>query len=599
MYHLFLILSLWINSDPSIEVKIASGNTEKLPRNWTAYADVNEVQVGQSYWASVRTGPLSTPHTLQGGNWYMQNIHFYDDELRLLHVGNAVEIDSSSIDQTLFLYYPFHDEKDPDFFSITLLPTNDFLTNKYSKNLFQSVFNAILLFVLLVCCFFIFSSAQSIYINYILYISSILIFFSYQYGLLGSLLPFVQNIPPTWMWILSASISFTYVLFSRSFLDMKKADPFNYKVSTIGLIFITMIVLTESVSRFFAYDILHQVWYKVIILTIEFGLMIVFVYRIATMKTIISNIFLIGAFILVLSSLTGQIASTFKVAYETNLFVQIGLLLDVFILSIGIAVRVALIQKEKQEAQHDLIEQLKVNEKLQQDYLKKLEDEVMQRTADLNHRNKENETLLKEVHHRVKNNLQMITSLLNMQQRRLKEESAKKALRLTKNRVKSIGLIHEHLYKHDDFSRINLEAYVEELAFILIDSLYRGSRKIATTIQVQNLKVDIDIAIPVGIILNELITNSIKYAFQSNPNPTLEIRLFEMDEELILDVTDNGLGFNQLLDNHGFGNTIISALLENHEGMLEYPKVETGFCARVKLKHVKTDSKSAKISSLM
>ncbi|MEQ6165686.1 histidine kinase dimerization/phosphoacceptor domain -containing protein [Ekhidna sp. MALMAid0563] len=589
MYHLLLILSLWINSDPDIEIKIASGGSEKISENWTQLKDIDEVSLGTSYWVCVEIGPLDQAYTLQAGNWYMQNVHFYDEQQSLIHVGNAVEIHPSSVDQKLFLYYSFHDEKDPDFFSITLLRTNDFLTKKYSKNLFQSVFNAILLFVLLVCCFFIFSSAQNIYINYILYISSILTFFSYQYGLLGSLLPFVKNIPPTWMWILSASISFTYVLFSRSFLDMKRTDPFNYKVSTFGLFFIGMIVLTESVSRFFAYDILHQIWYKAIILTIEFGLMIVFVYRIATMKTIISNIFLIGAFILVLSSLTGQIASTFKVAYETNLFVQIGLLIDVFILSIGIAVRVALIQKEKQKAQLELIEQLKVNEKLQRDYLKKLEDEVMQRTADLNHRNKENETLLKEVHHRVKNNLQMITSLLNMQQRRLKEESAKKALKLTKNRVKSISLIHEHLYKHDDFSKIDLEEYVEELAFILIDSLYRGSKKIATSLQIQSLKVDIDIAIPIGIILNELVTNSIKYAFQSNPDPTLEIKLNAVDDELVLDVIDNGEGIKSSSNGQGFGNTIIKALLENHEGTLKYPEVKTGFCARVKLKNSKMD----------
>ncbi len=598
MYHLLFIISLWLNSTPNASIAIAEGNVDKIPTNWTSLEAVEEVAIGKSYWAKVQVSAIPGDKlTLQGGNWYMQRIHFLNDQSKLIHIGNHLTFEAEG-DQTFYLYYPFHDEKESDFFKITLTKTEDFLARKYAKNIFQSAFNSILIFVLLVCCFFIMGSMSRIYSNYILYILSILVFFSYQYGLLGELIPFVNKIPPTWMWILSASISFTYVHFSRSFLDMKTKDPLNYKVTTFGLYFILAIVFTESLARIFDYDILHQVWYKTLILTIEFGLMIVFITRIAMMRTIISSIFLIGAFILLLASLTGQIASTFKIAYETNLFVQVGLVLDVFILSIGIATRVNIIQKERRDAQQKLIEQLTLNEGLQQEYLKKLEKKVAERTADLAKRNTENETLLKEVHHRVKNNLQMITSLLNMQQRRLSENAAKHALNLTKNRVKSIGLIHEHLYKHADFSKINLADYVEELTFILIDSLYRGPRKIKTTIEVKDLKADIETAIPLGLILNELITNSIKYAFNEHADPHIIISVALVESALELNVIDNGHGLVNEETTSGFGSTIINTLIESNDGKLEYPKITTGLHVRVRLKAFKVIEVPIEVSSL-
>lgn len=584
MYQLLLVLSL-LSGAPKVFLEFAEGDPQQVPADWIAYDNIDKLSIGKSYWVKVSFRLDEKQQlTLQGGNWYMQNIQFHNEQHELISIGNSYNVLDTSGNQTYYLFYPFHDEKETNHFKISLIPQEVFLREKYAKNVFQSAFNAILVFVLLVCIFFIFGSSSRIYVNYILYITSILVFFSYQYGLLGGILPFVNRIPPTWMWILSASISFTYVLFSRSFLDMKDKDHFNYKVTTIGLYFILLIVATEAIARIFHYDILHAIWYKTIILFIEFCLMVVFVYRIATMKTLISSIFLIGAFILLLSSLTGQIASTFKIAYETNRFVQIGLLMDVFVLSIGIAIRVNLIQKERRNAQQRLIEQLTLNEGLQKEYLVKLEKEVAQRTADLDKRNVENETLLKEVHHRVKNNLQMITSLLNMQQRRLKENAAKEALILTKNRVKSIGLIHEHLYTHNDFSKINLVDYVEELTAILIESLNRNTTIIHTELQVEHLKLDIETAIPIGLILNELITNSIKYAFTDHSQPKLSIHMKVRDNSLLMDVIDNGLGIKSDSAATGFGNTIIQALIENLNGTLEYPEMKKGFHVRATLR---------------
>ncbi|MBV6646217.1 MAG: sensor histidine kinase [Cyclobacteriaceae bacterium] len=216
-------------------------------------------------------------------------------------------------------------------------------------------------------------------------------------------------------------------------------------------------------------------------------------------------------------------------------------------------------------AQDKLIEQLQLKERTQRKYVSELEEKVRQLTAALQKRNEENQILLKEIHHRVKNNLQMISSLLSMQNRRVKEHASKEVLSLTRNRVLSIGLIHEHLYHHDDFSKINLKEYIENLIKMLFKSLHMGANpKLSLSIPV--CQADIDTAIPIGVMLNELITNSIRYAFKGHKAPKLSVLLFEDDGVLHLQVSDNGPGTST---NHiGFGWSIINATLEGLQGQV-------------------------------
>ncbi|MEP1097590.1 MAG: histidine kinase dimerization/phosphoacceptor domain -containing protein [Cyclobacteriaceae bacterium] len=578
-----LVFLFALTSPDTVEVTIGSGTLSERPETWVQLDSLEKVELGESYWAEVTiTGGSSGKCMLQGGNWYMQNIQFFDSEMKSLGVGNYIPIQRTAETSIYYLFYSFHDSKDPNNFSITLTEAEDFLTKKYHKDVFQIGFQTILIFVLLVTTFFILRTSDKVYQHYAYYIGSILIFFSYQYGLWGSNNEILRSISPSWMWIFSASLSYAYGLFARSFLDLKEKDPFNYKWMDYALKYILLVVVIESVALSFSYDILHQVWYKALVIGFQLVFMVVFLYRIAKMNTLISNIFMIGSFVLLAATLTGQVASTFKIAYETNTYVQIGLLLDVFILSIGISVRVNLIQKARQLAQSELIDQLKINERLQSEYTEKLQSQVKERTSDLNKRNLENETLLKEVHHRVKNNLQMISSLLNMQQRRLKTAAEKDALALTKNRVKSIGLIHEHLYKHEDFSKINLRAYTIDLIEILIQSLHKGS-EVQTQIDIQELKVNIDVAIPIGLILNELVTNSIKYGFHDVDQPVLSISIQETEDKLVILVGDNGQGIVKKEIKSGFGHTIINTLLESMSGTMETEMTPSGYRTTIKI----------------
>ena len=574
-YALLLSISL---PTYDVNLRIAEGKITEIPAVFRSLEEL-KASPNQSYWVKLELDlETSQSFVIQSGNWYMQSTSFFDENRNLLGKGNTLKIVGSG-KKSYYLFYPFADLKNPDFFTISILRENDFLKKKYKTDTFQIAFLSTLIFIFFVAAFFTLRGRDNVYFHYALYIISIIIFFSYQYGILGNTIPWIRQISPIWFWIFSASLSYCYILFARSFLNLKENDVFAHKVLLIGQVYIGLIVLTETISYLLGYDILHQLWYKSIVLVIQFALMILLLYRVFLLRTIISNIFLAGAFILIATTITGQAASTIKLVDETNQFVQAGLLLDAIILSIGIAVRVGLIQKARAKAQKELIDQLRVNEQLQQEYTEKLEGQVSERTATLKKRNEENETLLKEVHHRVKNNLQMISSLLSMQQRRLESQAAKDALSLTKNRVKSIGLIHEHLYRHESFSSIHLGQYIEQLTKMIISS-YQGLDP-ELEMDILDGKVDIETAIPIGIILNELTTNSLKYAFKQVKCPKLSIRLYEENGQLVLAFMDNGPGTNEEENKSGFGTTIINTLLDNVNGSIKKETLNPGYLVTI------------------
>ncbi|MEQ8469699.1 MAG: histidine kinase dimerization/phosphoacceptor domain -containing protein [Marinoscillum sp.] len=175
----------------------------------------------------------------------------------------------------------------------------------------------------------------------------------------------------------------------------------------------------------------------------------------------------------------------------------------------------------------------------------------------------EREVLLKEIHHRVKNNLQIISSLLNMQSRFIEDKTAVDAVKEGRNRVKSMALIHQKLYQQENIKGINMPEYVENLTNALLKSYKIPHDQLHVIQEVQPISLDIDTAIPLGLILNELLTNSLKYAFPENQPGELSIRLNEHNESLLLEVQDNGKGFTRNENNqNSFGLTLIDSLAE-------------------------------------
>ncbi len=156
----------------------------------------------------------------------------------------------------------------------------------------------------------------------------------------------------------------------------------------------------------------------------------------------------------------------------------------------------------------------------------------------------EKEVLLKEIHHRVKNNLQIIYSLLNLQSRLVQDAGIKELLKDSQNRIRSMAIIHEKLYKSHNLASINLEDYVNDLVRNLLSSYYIVGRKVHFKSQIEpTIFLDIDTAVPCGLILNELISNACKYAFEPHCQGEITLQGFiNAERQLVLILKDNGKG---------------------------------------------------------
>ncbi|MGC1515503.1 MAG: sensor histidine kinase, partial [Maribacter sp.] len=156
----------------------------------------------------------------------------------------------------------------------------------------------------------------------------------------------------------------------------------------------------------------------------------------------------------------------------------------------------------------------------------------------------EKDSLLKEIHHRVKNNLQMVSSLLSLQTKNTRSKAAIAALEEGKSRVKAMALIHQKLYQNDDLSVIEMQGYIESLINSVQSVYKKGGHSINITIDAEGVELDIDRAIPFGLILNELVSNSFKYAFpDDDSNGKIYIHLRKINgQEGFFEYTDNGIG---------------------------------------------------------
>ena len=185
---------------------------------------------------------------------------------------------------------------------------------------------------------------------------------------------------------------------------------------------------------------------------------------------------------------------------------------------------------------------------------------------------KEKEVLLREIHHRVKNNLQVISSLLSLQSQYVTDKDALRMFKETQNRVRSMALAHEKLYQSENLAEINCSDYIERLA----DGLYRSyginPKDIELNIDVKNISMDIDRAIPCGLVINELISNALKHAFppQWRKKKKIKISLHKKETgELVLIVKDNGIGIPKELDfrkTESLGLRLVTALAEEQLG---------------------------------
>ncbi len=203
---------------------------------------------------------------------------------------------------------------------------------------------------------------------------------------------------------------------------------------------------------------------------------------------------------------------------------------------------------------HDITEKILADEKIRQSL-------------------KEKEVLLKEVHHRVKNNLQVISSILNLQSSYVKDQNTLNILRESQNRIKSMAFIHESLYQTKDFSNINFSEYVVNLSQNLIHTYSNSFNEIKLKLDVQTIFLNLDLAIPSGLIINEIVSNAIKYAFvDNNEENTISIVMHPQGDNLKLIIEDNGIGLPEHIDfrnTESLGLQLVITLIDQLNGNIQ------------------------------
>jgi two-component sensor histidine kinase/ABC-type amino acid transport substrate-binding protein len=185
----------------------------------------------------------------------------------------------------------------------------------------------------------------------------------------------------------------------------------------------------------------------------------------------------------------------------------------------------------------------------------------------------EKDTLIKEVHHRVKNNLNTITSLFSLKSISVNNKALSLILDELSSRIMSIAFVHEQLYKANDFSSINMEQYVNRLLNHIMHSLNTDSKFIALEVENKDITLNVDTAIPCGLIINEIISNSLKHAFDIGQKGKISVKFFQNGNKVRLEISDNGKGLPKDFDidqNGSMGIPLIQTLALQIEAEMSY-----------------------------
>lgn len=234
-----------------------------------------------------------------------------------------------------------------------------------------------------------------------------------------------------------------------------------------------------------------------------------------------------------------------------------------------------------------------------------MEQEVQERTQQLNDtikdltktqkelsvKNSQNVLLLKEIHHRVKNNLEVVSGLLALQSAKMEDPTMQEVMLASQNRVHSMGILHQKLYQSEHLAFIEMKNYFENLCINILDS-YNESERIKVNVEMKELELDVDTAVPLGLIVNELLTNSLKYAFPNGENGNIELSLSHLNEEdFQLKISDNGVGkpIYAEVKGTGFGTQLVELLTRQIDGQL-IQEISNGTMIQINFKRQVTGS---------
>jgi two-component sensor histidine kinase len=210
---------------------------------------------------------------------------------------------------------------------------------------------------------------------------------------------------------------------------------------------------------------------------------------------------------------------------------------------------------------------------VEKERLQETQKEVLRSEDTVRSSLREKETLLKEIHHRVKNNLQVIVSLLRLQARHLKDEQSRAMFKESQNRVYSISLVHEMLYGAGDLARIDFGPYLLALTKGLADGWKGTGLVVDVVVEAEGVRLGVDTAIPCGLIVTELVTNALKHAFPNAARGSIRVAaVIEPEGWLKLTVQDNGVGLSEDLDlrrSNSLGLKLVDSLVRQLDAKIE------------------------------
>ena len=208
----------------------------------------------------------------------------------------------------------------------------------------------------------------------------------------------------------------------------------------------------------------------------------------------------------------------------------------------------------------------------------RLEREKREAEADLREANERLEMLVREVHHRVSNSLQMVQSFVAMQAHQTEEAAAKDALAATQNRIKAIGKVHQNLYTRGDLTTIDLDEYLETLVEEFRANMSEGETTVDLVFTSQHVEVSPDDAVNVGVVVNELVSNAAKYAFTQSTEGKVSVDLSKLDHGYCITVSDDGAGIveGQSPEGTGLGMRIVAAITKSLGTQLERLESDRG-----------------------
>jgi len=428
----------------------------------------------------------------------------------------------------------------------------------YEKEKNEQIYLAYLFgafFIMLIYNSFVFlSTRDKNYLYYCLYLFTIIIqqmdYFGYGRQYIWTNFPFFSSYGGVFI---AGMTIVTVLLFTRSFLHTKenlpKADKLLQGMILVG--FILGVILT--VPR----------WHNLEFIVHYFFLSGVILISIGTYLLVKGNrqakFYMAGWFLLV-SGLTVvylKIIGVLPINTITTWAGSIGILAEMALLSFGLADKIKQAQLEKEEVTKKLIQE-------KEKHHERLEKTVRERTEELNVALEEKNMLFKELQHRVKNNMQVIISLLDMQEQRDNDPQFKQKLHAVQNRVKAISIVHEKLDLKGDLKNIDSHTYCLDIAKNIIYSYADIEDNIELEVDNKDVLLDIDTSISCGIIVNELVTNSMKYAFKdTQKNKKIYISIKNENNKYRLMVQDNGENSYSTDDKQGLGLKLVTSIVKS------------------------------------